>query len=686
MDRGRPSGLKNQFFRKMNHYVIGIDTGGTFTDGVLMQYGSRRVVSAAKSLTTREDLKKGVIKVLEKLHLKEDYNIKLVGISSTLATNSVAEGKARKVGLLLIGYDKDLVDGYGLTEKLSAEHVYYFQGGHNAQGAETAPLDEAGIEAWIRERSSDFDAIAVSSYFSPLNPEHEEQVFQIIRKHASVPVVMGHQLSTKLDSIKRAATASINASLVAVMHDFIQAVRKSLSELGIQAPLMIVRGDGTLMPYREAIAKPVETVLSGPAASAIGGRFLSQKNSSLVVDMGSTTTDMALVQNTRVIVTEEGAKVGNTHTAVEAARIRTIPVGCDSRISYNQRKDVVIGPDRVRPLSQMAIHHPHVAEQIRSLSRTALVRKNPYDMEYWYLHKPLEDDEMAALDDKQKKALEHIAQPCRLSDLLKQCGVFHPSHLNLDPLIQEGKIECSSLTPSDLLHVDGGMDMWDTDVAFLATDYFCQVYGKNRKDLVEEVFNRIVDIIVEEIIIFLACQNIDPSRMPAAIDGEWGKWMLWEIIHSDNEYLSIDADSRYPLIGTGAPARHFLKKAAKLVHAKFILPEYADVANAVGAVSGSVSEVREAMVFIRENEEQHHYITKYGDQSRNFEQYTEACDFANDTSRKLAREAALRAGATDPYVEVDQKTEGSLTRYIARAVGNPSLSDLKEPQKKEHSL
>jgi len=670
----------------MNHYVIGIDTGGTFTDGVLMQYGSRRVVKAAKSLTTRDDLKKGVIKVLEKLQMKEDYNIRLVGISSTLATNSVAEGKARKVGLLLVGYDQDLVEGYGLHEKLSAENVFYFRGGHNAQGTETGQLDEAGVEAWIREHVEDFDAIAVSSYFSPLNPEHEEKVFHIIRKHASVPVVMGHQLSTKLNSIKRAATASINASLVAVMHDFIQAVRRSLSEMGIQAPLMIVRGDGTMMPYTEAIAKPVETVLSGPAASAIGGRFLSRKNSSLVIDMGSTTTDMALVQNSRVIVSQEGAKVGNTHTAVEAARIRTIPVGCDSRISYNQRKEVVIGPERVRPLSQIAIHHPHVTEEIRSLSRTALIRKNPYDVEYWYLHNPLEQDELAVLDDKQKKAIELIASPCRLSDLLKQCDVFHPGHLNLDELIQQGKIECSALTPSDLLHVEGAMDMWDSHVAFGATDYFCQVYGKNRKDFIEEVFNRIVDIIVEEIIIFLACQNSDPSRMPAAIDGEWGKWMLREIIHSDNEYLSIDADSRYPLIGTGAPARHFLKKAAKLVHAKFVLPEYADVANAVGAVSGSVSEIREAIVFIRENEEQHHYVTKYGDRSRNFEQYDEACDFANDISRKLAREAALNAGATDPYIEVDQKAEGSLTRYIARAVGNPSLSDMKMPEKKEHQL
>lgn len=660
----------------MERYVIGIDTGGTFTDGVLLHYESRKVISAAKSLTTREDLKIGVIKVLKKLNIKDEYNIKLVGISSTLATNSVAEGKARKVGLLLIGYDRELIEQYGLTEKLSTRDISYFKGGHDAQGNEAAPLDEEGIREWIKEKEAEIDAVAVSSYFSPLNPEHEEKAFEIIRNQTDLPVVMANQLSTKLNSIKRAATAAINASLVAVMQDFIQAVQNSLQELGIQAPLMIVRGDGTMMPYTEAVQKPVETVLSGPAASAIGGRFLARNGSSLVIDMGSTTTDMALVKDSRVVVSEEGAKVGDTETAVEAARIRTISVGCDSRISYNKKKEILIGPDRVRPLSQIAYHHKKVADEIHSLKNTTLVRKNLFDIEYWYLHNPLDEHTLEGLNEKQRQAVELIKEPHRLSDLLNKVGVFHPSHLYLDELIQEGKIECATLTPSDLLHVEGGMNMWNSDTAFTATDYYCQVYGTNRKDFIETVFNKIVDIIVEEIIIFLACQNTEQTGMPASIDGEWGKWMLQEILHSDSNYLSIDAGSRFPVIGTGAPARHFLKRAARTVHAKFILPEFADVANAVGAVSGSVSEVREAIVFVRENEIQYSYVVKYGDKSKSFEQYRDACDFADNISRKLAKEAAVNAGATDPYVEVDRKTEGSLTRYIARAVGNPKLSEV----------
>jgi len=662
----------------MNRYVIGIDTGGTFTDGVLLHYGTRKVVSAAKSLTTRDDLKKGVIKVLQKLDIKEDYNIKLVGISSTLATNSVAEGKARKVGLILIGYDKDLVESYGLIDKMSTEEIAFYQGGHTAQGAEAAPLDETGIRNWVEDVKDKVDAIAISSYFSPLNPEHEEKAFNIVQENSDLPVVMAHQLSTKLDSIKRAATASINASLVAVMQDFIQAVQYSLKDLKIEAPLMIVRGDGTLMPYTEAVKKPVETVLSGPAASAIGGRFLSDNNSSLVVDVGSTTTDMALVKDSKVVISEEGAKVGNTETAVEAARIRTISVGCDSRIGYNPKNELVIGPDRVRALSQIAVHHEHVAEEIQNLNRGPFVKQNPFDTEYWYLHRPLEEDVFKSLSDKQKQVIELIQKPTRLSDLMKKIGVFHPSHLKMNDFIQQGKLECASLNPSDLLHVEGAMDMWDRETAKAATDYYCNIYHTNRKDFIESVFNKIIDMIVEEIILFLACQNINPSKMPGSIDGEWGRWMLHEILYSDNNFLSINADSRYPIIGSGAPARHFLKKAAKLVNTKFVLPEFANVANAVGAVSGSVTEVREAIVFIRENDTQYSYVVKFEGKSKNFDEYQDACDYAEEKARRLSREAALKAGATDPFVEVDRKKEGSLTRYEARAIGNPKLSDRKD--------
>jgi len=664
----------------MDQYIIGINTGGTYTDGVLLDYSSRRLISSAKSLTTRHDLKIGVNKVLKKLDIQPDYRIKLVGISSTLATNTVAEEKGRKVALLLIGYDQELIEKYGLGENLPTDIIGYFKGGHNAQGVEMSPIDKEGLAEWVKNHQHEVDAVAVSSYFSPMNTDHEDAAFDIIQEHSDLPVVLAHQLSTKLDSIKRAATATINASLVAVMHDFINSVHQSLKELEIKAPLMIVRGDGTLMPSEEAVRKPVETVLSGPAASAIGGRFLAGNGSSLVVDMGSTTTDMAMVHNSTVVVSPEGARVGKIETAVEAARIRTISLGCDSRISLNEKREVLLGPDRVRSLAQLAMYHDNVLEDFRKLHYVDKPARKPEDIEYWYLHNEVDEVIYQSLSDTQKKALEIIRTPTPLSKVVEETGVFHPRNLGLDHLVSQGIIECSSLNPSDLLHASRDLNLWNKEVANIALDYYCDIFNKDPKAFIEEVFNKITDVLVEEMIIFLACQNTRPSDMPSAIDGEWGQWMLHQILYSDNHFLSIDANSRYPVVGVGAPARHFLKRAARTIHAKFNLPPYFEVANAVGAVAGSVAETREAMVFVRDQQDQYTYIARIDGKETEFQDYEDCCDFAEDTVRNLAKEAAQNAGAIDCFVEMKKKTEGSVRRYVARALGNPKLSKIPQSE------
>jgi N-methylhydantoinase A/oxoprolinase/acetone carboxylase beta subunit len=663
----------------MNRYVIGIDTGGTFTDGVLLQYRTRKVVNTCKTLTTREDLKIGVINALKKLKISEDYDIRLVGISSTLATNSVAEGKASRVGLLLIGYDKQLIKEYGLKKKFNATKIAYFDGGHGAQGKELKPLDTENIKKWVKRHKKEVDAIAISSYFSPLNPDHENRAFNIVKEASDLPVVMGHQLSTKIDSIKRAATATINASLVAVMQDFIQAVRKSLADQGINAPLMIVRGDGTLMPYTEAVQKPVETVLSGPAASAIGGRFLSKKGNSLVIDVGSTTTDMALVQDNRVVVSEDGARVGDTQTAVEAARIRTISLGCDSRVSLDKYNKIQLGPDKVTPLSQLAMRYENVAKELNDLKNRSSMGIKFEEIEFWSLYKPVPETIVETLTPTQKNVVDAIGdEPKALARLLEIASVYHYSHLNMDHLIQQGYIECSTLTPSDILHVSDRIDLWDKEAAKTALDYICHKPELSKSKFIQDVFNRILSTIVEEIVIFLACQDGRTKVMPERIDGEWGRWMLREVLTERNDFITVNLDSRVPIIGTGAAAEFFIKRASHRVNAHFILPEHYDVANAVGAISGSLMEIKEAIVFTQISESQYTYVVKLGEKQRNFEEFDDACDYAADKAKREARKAVIEAGAEDPYVELIIKKEGSLQRYIARAVGNPKISEHQE--------
>ncbi|MFO8054522.1 MAG: hydantoinase/oxoprolinase family protein [Bacteroidales bacterium] len=659
----------------MNRYLIGIDTGGTFTDGVLLNYTGREVVSTAKSLTTRKNLEQGVIKVLKKLDIPPDCSIRLVGISSTLATNSIAEGKARKVASLLIGYKPELLENYGLHSDLATDTIHFVKGGHTAQGAELAPLDKRAVREWIRQIKHKVDAIAVSGYFSPLNPEHERQALKIISAESGLPVVLGHQLSSRLNSIKRAATAAINASLVAVMQEFLQAVQNALDELEIQAPLMIVRGDGTLMPYKEALQKPVETVLSGPAASAIGARFLSGETRSLVIDMGSTTTDMVIMENSGVMVSENGAKIGDTETAVEAARIRTISLGCDSRISIDEKTKVHVGPERVRALSQVSLYYPAVKAIFSEMEDTGFASlKTIYDLEFWHLYQPLDKQVKAQLNERQKAVAEKLSEPRQLSRLMDEFKVFHPEQLEMGDLIHQGYIESSMFNPTDLLHANGAMELWDRNVAGIATRAFCKLYGLSQKELTEYVIERVQSHLLEEILLYLAAKDNGKADMPAGIDGKWGKWILQELLSHNSELMTLEMTSKLPIIGSGAPARHFLKAVAGLINTRLYLPRHAEVANAVGAVSGLVSETRESIVFIRENHESYTYQVKYASKIKKFDSYEAACEFAEKTAADLARKAVVKAGGADSFNEVQRRVEGSLTRFIARAAGNPKLS------------
>lgn len=656
-------------------YVVGIDTGGTYTDGVLMDYCSRQVVASGKTLTTRQDLARGVIAVLKMLNIKDPSSVKLVGISSTLATNSVAEAKARDVGLILLGYDRELLSSFGLEEKLSTPYFEFFSGGHTSQGEEQAPPDIEGIGAWAAENRDRVDAFAISGYFSPLNPSHEEAAFKAVRRVCDHPVVLGHQLSTQLDSVKRAATASLNASLVAVMQEFIEAVKSSLKTLNIHAPLMIVKGDGSLMPYTEAVEKPVETVLSGPAASAIGGLFFSGHANALMIDVGGTTTDMALIEEGQVTVSDTGARVGEIETAVKAARIRTACVGCDSRICLDSGGCVQVGPDRVVPLCRLASGDRRVRDALQSLDAKDRNFWKTSDIEFWFLHKKIDPEAAGISDPMHVRLLKTLNEgPASVSALLEKLGRYHRVQLNADGLFRQGLLECATLTPTDLLHINGQMDAWDAEAARQAVKCACGICGRDPKTFVEKTLDHIVAMMVEETVVFLAGQG-EKTGLPDTVDGRWGRWLLDESIRGRDPHLAINISSRFPIIGIGAPAGIFVKRVAETLKAPFVLPEHAHVANAAGAVAGSVVAEKEAIVYAQESGGSHAYVVQVDDERTRFNAYEQAMAHARKKAGRLACRGAENAGASDPQVKITVRTEGDLERIRARAVGNPKLSE-----------
>jgi N-methylhydantoinase A/oxoprolinase/acetone carboxylase beta subunit len=662
-------------------FVLGIDTGGTYTDAVLLESHSRRVVAAHKSLTTKRDLSIGIEAVIDGISIANPSTIKLVSISTTLATNAIAEGKGKRVGLLLAGYDPDLITTFKLESHFVTPDYFYFSGGHDLFGEEKEPLDLAAIQAKVNELKDTVDALAFSSYFSPLNPEHERQALYAISEVCDLPVVLGHHLSTKLGSVERATTAALNASLLAVLHDFVIAVQAALRRRGIDAPLMVVRGDGTLMRDEFAADTPVETIHSGPAASAIGGRFLSDLDDALVIDVGGTTTDMALVQGGQVTVIDEGATVGGYKTSVKAAHLHTIALGGDSHITPNGDNGIDLGPERVTPLAYLAWKYPQVLTQLKSLARQShphsISQLSATGLEFWFLLR--EPRQPGLIRTKQTAALVDLLRqgPQALSQILERLDLFHVMQLEATHLIRQEIIGKAGLTPTDLLHVDGRYTTWNVEAAKLGLDAFCRMQGWDMAEIFRQAWGQMTVRIVYAVLTFLTGKKLPALSFP---DEDMGRWFFNNSLCPPDAHPHLETQVRLhqPIIGIGAPAGIFLKDVADVLHTDLILPKHHEVANAVGAVAGTVMVAEEVLVYPQLSSKGLDVIGYYvqnSDGRRAFQAREDALTHAHKLSREGAAAAALRAGATQPQVTIEEVIDGLDTyRIRAKAIGNPRLA------------
>ena len=659
--------------------VLGIDTGGTYTDGVLLEYETRRVLAAQKSLTTKRDFSIGIESVIDGIHIEDPSAIRMVSISTTLATNAIAEGKGKRVALLLIGYDPDLIDKFKMAERFATPNYFFLDGGHDLYGREKKPLDLPGILAQVNEIKNRVDAIAVSAYFSPLNPEHEQRAYKAIASVCDLPVVLGHQLSTRLGSVERATTAALNASLLAMLQDFVIAVRRAMERRQIEAPLMVVRGDGTLMSDEFAARTPVETIHSGPAASAIGGRFLSRLDDALILDVGGTTTDIAIIEQGQVTVSEEGATVSDYKTSVKAANLLSIALGGDSHITWGHEKNIVIGPERVAPLAYLAWKHPIVKQQLKALSMRTWSQATPDSLEYWFLLR--EPQESQTKSQRERDLVEFLQdRPRPVPEILKHLGVLHVAQAGSSELMRQEVIGKAGLTSTDLMHIEGRYEVWDTEAAAYAWKVFCQYQFRDQEELRGEVWSQMSEMILHAALTFLSKKPLelrDRQRSLEGADDDMGRWFFYNSLYQAHPHLETSIRLRRPIIGIGAPAGIFLPSVAKALHTELILPEHHEVANAVGAIAGSVMVEEELLIYpklSRDGLEVFGYYVQAHDVRHEFEELSAALAHARKLSEERALGAALRSGADKPEVTIEEETDGLDTyRIRAKAIGNPRL-------------
>lgn len=656
----------------MGDLLLGVDTGGTYTDGVLLDFETRQVLETVKTLTTPHDLKVGILEALDELLPDDPRRIHLVAISTTLATNAIAEGKGRPAGLFLLGYDRDLVRRFHFTSRFATSRVAYIGGGHDLYGKEQAPLDVGAIVAQAQKWQAEVDAFAVSGYFSPFNPAHEEAAYEAIQEVTMRPVVLGHQLASRLNSIQRATTATLNASLLGILKEFVEAMDQALAQRGIEAPLMVMRGDGALMGSGVARQRPVETIHSGPAASAIGARFLAGVDRALVIDIGGTTTDLAVVDGGLVNVRDEGTAVGPYRTAVRAAHVRSLGLGGDSYLGLDAESRLTVGPERVVPISYLAHVYPDVLHDLGGLDHRARRRPTPDHVQYWFLQR---EPRRPLSGEHARRAIDLLREgPLSLPVLLERLGLIH--HLQFDGgfLDEQGIIGRAGLTPTDLLHLNGAYAPWSRQAAEKAATLYGRLCDCSIASLTEQVMTLMAERIVQEVVSFLSGQTL--QRTPAYVGADdLGAWLFEENLYGRHPYLRSHISLKMPIVGIGAPAAIFLPRVAQMLDAQLFLPPHYEVANAVGAVAGSVMVNREAWVFpqMRELQVVGYYVQSGGRRAR-FGTMKKALCHARQTLEAEVRRAAESAGATRPHVTFEELADGAETyRIRARAIGNPQL-------------
>ena len=579
---------------------LGIDTGGTYTDAVLVD-DNNDVLVAVKSLTTRHDLTIGIGESLHKIPTQLLTDIELVSLSTTLTTNAVVEGNGAPVCALLAGLSEAQVSKSGLQDILEDEQIIRLAGGHDASGRQVSPLDENAARAAILANKNKVSAFSVSAQFGVRNPSHEVRLQELVRELTGMPVTCGHELATSLGAPRRALTASLNARMIPFIQALIEAVEAILKELNIGAPLMIVKGDGSIVNANTALVHPVTTILSGPAASVIGACAMSGAKNAIISDMGGTTTDIAIVTDGQPELASEGARVGDWQPMVETVKVYSIGLGGDSEVRFHGG-NIKLGPRRVVPLSLLCDQYPHIVDRLQvHLNDMPSPRHNRFVTR-------LEHNEalLSQMNDHERAAWELLGKgPVELETLVFANKDLAKAMARLE---RKGMAIYSGFTPSDAAHVLGKSDHWNTRGAQLAAQVWSRqmrhLYGfgswtqGNAEEPAERVFTLMHDAICQTLLeAGLHQENLLNEVRSRHIAEVMGKLILKAGRQDDkNALFGINFAKSHPLVAVGAPAATYYPRVADSLNVELILPKYGHVANALGAVMGSVVQRAEIAI------------------------------------------------------------------------------------------
>lgn len=360
--------------------VIGIDCGGTHTDAALLSVPARgepaRLLASAKTVTRADNLALSIAEALAELAAKSPANAlsraKRATLGATLAINALVQNKLDKVGLALSA-------GPGLDPLHFAlgDHVCVVPGGLDHRGREASELFlDVLAEDAARWKEAGVRAAACVGKFSPRNPAHENAMAATVAKTTGLPVTLGHKISGKLNFPRRVATAYYGAAVSRLHGEFLDSAEKAFADAGLTPALRLLKADGGAISFPLSRKEPARSILSGPAASVMGALALwdnAGEGCSLLLDMGGTTSDLALFINGSPALDRNGMTLNGRRTLVRSLASVSIGVGGDSRVRANLENGslvVATGPDREGPAMAFGGEKPTLMDALNFLDGT----------------------------------------------------------------------------------------------------------------------------------------------------------------------------------------------------------------------------------------------------------------------------------------------------------------------------
>jgi len=321
---------------------IGIDVGGTYTDAVLLD---KSMVLAMAKIPTRENLLFSLVEAFDRI-IKQGVpveRIERVVFSTTMITNLIVEKKYDQVGLLIM-------PGPGLNYKSYNFPIdtYIINGAIDYRGREITPIDFSQVDEAISDiKAKKYNKIAIVGKFSCRNNIHENSIEKYLKsKIPDCYCEMGHKVAGQLNFPRRVISTYLACATREKYQAFISSVEEALAQRKIHTPVFVLKADGGTLPLSYSPEMAIETIFSGPAASTLGVQALTPPGETcVVVDIGGTTTDLALVLNGQPLLSSKGARINDFLTHVRTLSVKSVPIGGDSAVGL-AGKDITISPER----------------------------------------------------------------------------------------------------------------------------------------------------------------------------------------------------------------------------------------------------------------------------------------------------------------------------------------------------